>query len=372
MRLARFRLPACFSRAVVVFVGVAGFATGPVSGQEGRARTSPAQVDRAQELMRREAEANAKQRDAMLERLRRLGAPPANARALAPPPIEVRAVPAPQRAVRVNGPITAIEEVAAEDDSDENAPRQQVRVYTEQAFDVYVLGGAGSIDQVRSRFDSVLKLRIEAAARTRPLTREQREKLELAGRGDIKRQFADIEAKRKEFEGLRRDFQKASEFLREISRARAVQSMPFGDGSLFAKVLATIDRQTVESSRSPRGDRLLPGSALAVRDALRRADVVVIARNVRTVSVIDKQDLAIHCATTDIERPLKGNVVKGKLLLNAVPVARLGWLPPGDVDQDYLLFIERSERDGLRFHRVIKMLPSDDPSARTVVELLTR
>lgn len=371
MRLARFRLPACLSTAVVVFLGVAGFATGPVSGQEGKARTSPAQVDRAQELMRREAEANAKQRDAMLERLRRLGAPPADAGVVAPPRIEMRAVPAPQAPVRVNGPLIAIEEVAAEDDSDENAPRQQIRVYTEQAFDVYVLG-AGNIDQVRSRFESVLKLRIEAAARTRPLTREQREKLELAGRGDIKRQFADIEAKRKEFEGLRRDFQKASEFLREISRVRAFQSMPFGEGSLFAKVLATIDRRTIESSRSPRGDRLLPGSALAVRDALARADVVVIARNVRTVSVIDNRDLAIHCATTDIERPLKGNVVKGKLLLNAVPVARLEWLPPEDVDQDYLLFIERSEGDGLRFHRVIKMLPSDDPSARSVVELLTR
>ena len=48
-------------------------------------------------------------------------------------------------------------------------------------------------------------MRIDAVNR---LTPGQRQKLELAGRGDIKHFFDQVEAKRREFEEVRNDLQK--------------------------------------------------------------------------------------------------------------------------------------------------------------------
>ena len=63
------------------------------------------------------------------------------------------------------GPIV-LEEVLIDADSEEDAPPQIVRVYTEQAFDAYVFGGADNIELFRSRFDLQLRNASKESAHT--------------------------------------------------------------------------------------------------------------------------------------------------------------------------------------------------------------
>jgi hypothetical protein len=73
------------------------------------------------------------------------------------------------------------------------------------------------------------------------LTVEQRAKLRVAGRGDIKRFFDQVEDRRREFEMDRQNFKNGLAALRRLdSLSRVYQAGPFGDGSLFAKTLHRI------------------------------------------------------------------------------------------------------------------------------------
>ena len=70
------------------------------------------------------------------------------------------------------------------------------------------------------------------------LTSAQREKLQLAGRGDIHHFFASVEEKRKEFEEVRKDQARFARFYQELQPLRfAIQRGLFGDGTIFAKSL---------------------------------------------------------------------------------------------------------------------------------------
>ena len=82
------------------------------------------------------------------------------------------------------------------------------------------------------------------AARDRGLSPAEEGKLILAGRGDIKRFLARIEAKRRDFEAVRKDVLEGQMFLKsdEIrSLSAEFRQGPFGDDSLFAKILAKFE-----------------------------------------------------------------------------------------------------------------------------------
>jgi hypothetical protein len=109
-------------------------------------------------------------------------------------------------------------------------------------FDRWLFADAGS-EAARKRYlDDVLRTRVEAAAREHKLTEAQRAKLRLAGRGDIKRFFDDVEERRSQFEVDRKTFRAGLAALRRLEPLTQVyREGPFGEGSLFAKTLHRIN-----------------------------------------------------------------------------------------------------------------------------------
>ncbi len=136
-----------------------------------------------------------------------------------------------------------VEEKAAVREADvafEVSPRQ---------FDQWVFGGGQSAAQGRRHLDSLLALHVESIDRVCSLTDPQRAKLELAGRGDIKRFFDEVEDVRQEFMEVRRDQQKFNPIWQKISPLQLkLNSGMFQHDSLVYKVL----QRTLESEQFAR------------------------------------------------------------------------------------------------------------------------
>jgi hypothetical protein len=102
---------------------------------------------------------------------------------------------------------------------------------------------------VRLRLDTLLERKVRAIDEICDLTEAQKQKLHLAGRGDINRLFERIEGVRRDFELANNDETKVIALLPAIQALqRSVGSRLFEDGSLFAKTFAGMltDRQTVQ------------------------------------------------------------------------------------------------------------------------------
>jgi hypothetical protein len=116
-------------------------------------------------------------------------------------------------------------------------------------FDQRVSGRVPGINEVRDRYESALKSRIDRTVRLYGLSEAQKKKLQLAGRGDIKRLLDRVEDTRKKARMSARD---ADEFQAVVPDNRPLHLMPigelFGEGSLFAKTLKT----TVTKEQSSR------------------------------------------------------------------------------------------------------------------------
>ena len=74
------------------------------------------------------------------------------------------------------------------------APRIRDRVrITDRQFDHYVFGNEGDAESGRRITEARLKSRVAFIDQVCGISRDQRKKLELAGRGDIKRSFDRVE-----------------------------------------------------------------------------------------------------------------------------------------------------------------------------------
>ncbi len=210
----------------------------PAHGQETkppRAEPKPARSrDRATELLRREAEAAIAEREKVFAKIKEL--------APAPPVADAR--------LRVAGgvwmvrPFIMVEPLPAPRNDDENdviAPPPRF-VVARGTFDQYILVSTGNRDS-RAYLESILTRRVEAIDRQRHLTPDQRKKLVLAGRGDIKRLLDQIEDERKQFEQKRSDLQGCQRFLQGLEPLWATMRQgPFEEGSLFAKTLTCVSK----------------------------------------------------------------------------------------------------------------------------------
>ena len=108
----------------------------------------------------------------------------------------------------------------------------------ESNFDQWVFQGSGDAATGRARIDSQLKLKIDELARVCNLTEEQKKKLTLAARGDMKRFFDDVEAVRKKFLAVKNDQNAFQNIWQEIGPLQQKQSAGlFGEASLFGKSL---------------------------------------------------------------------------------------------------------------------------------------
>lgn len=107
---------------------------------------------------------------------------------------------------------------------------------------------------VRSELDSQLSMRIEDLAGVCGATDVEKKKLQLAGRGDIKRFFDDAEKIRDKFRGTKQDQEAINAVFQEIQPLQMkLNSGLFGSSSLFAKTL----RRTLTGDRAAAYDKVM-------------------------------------------------------------------------------------------------------------------
>ena len=134
-----------------------------------------------------------------------------------------------------------------------------------------------SVEAARIRLSRVLQKRIEAIHRSCELNDSQTRKLELVGRGAIKRLIDSIAEKKKTFLSERKDDLAALRYLSESSDVLALRKNlrdgPFDEGSLFAKTIGNVLTPEQAAKYSKR-------SALAARSGrtITRANVGDVVR----------------------------------------------------------------------------------------------
>lgn len=113
-------------------------------------------------------------------------------------------------------------------------------VFADENFDQWLFNNNRNADGARTQFNTQLKLQIEGIATICGITPVQKQKLLLAGRGDIVRFFEKVEESRKKFQTLKNDQNKINEIFNDIRPLQMRIAMGlFGQGSLFDKTLRT-------------------------------------------------------------------------------------------------------------------------------------
>jgi hypothetical protein len=242
----------------------------PVVAPAQHAQTQPRPpLDAATRAIRREAEASVKEHERMFAKIRQLDvsvAQPVARLDLQRQRAREEAAIAQLRAQRIQVRIAVLEGgfvIRAEavepeqeqppDDQDDpevaekgNRPALllgQKFIVASESFDQWIFTG-DTIGERQTRLNDNLRRTIGRVDRAHRLTAVQRQKLELAGRGDIKHFFDQVEAKRREFDQVRTDLDKCRAFARDLRPLRrAYVTGPFDDSSLFAKILKTMRPQ---------------------------------------------------------------------------------------------------------------------------------
>jgi hypothetical protein len=165
----------------------------------------------------------------------------ARAQAPAPPP------------GRVQAHVPDVDDVKA----DAPDPQPNGRAVNEDNIDQYVFSNGGfntAPASARDQAGTRLKLVVEDVGRACRLSEAQKEKLRLAGRGDIKRFFDQVEELKRKYRGLANPEVNFQEIYRAAQPlGLAFQGGLFGDGSLFLGTL----RKTLEASQVVEYERVL-------------------------------------------------------------------------------------------------------------------
>jgi hypothetical protein len=147
-----------------------------------------------------------------------------------------------------------LEMPAPDDEGDEQPPAQPVMHFNlntamlvSDNFDRWLFPHEQSETARYDHLKEVLDARIVVVAQANQLTEHERGKLRLAGRGDIKRFFDEVQKRKDQFEIDRKSFNTGLATLRRLDElSPTYRDGPFGPGSLFVKTLHKIrnDRQT--------------------------------------------------------------------------------------------------------------------------------
>jgi hypothetical protein len=135
-------------------------------------------------------------------------------------------------------------------------------------FDALVFNYVGGADAAHHRFDSLLALRIGDVDRAGGLTEPQKKKLLVAGRGDIKRFFDNVDEAFNKINLVEDDRATPVEITRQVQplQQTLIRSDLFDDESLFAKAL----NKTLDEGRLARYQKaILERSSFHFRAAIR-------------------------------------------------------------------------------------------------------
>lgn len=168
--------------------------------------------------------------------------------------------------------------------------------FSDRQIDRWLFGLDGDVDSARLLSESRLKSRIGYIDQLCILTPDQRKKLELAGRGDIKRFFDQVAERKKAFyhEKSRDEVLQSVELARLLGQA--YRSGIFSDASMFAKVLGAIldPAQLIRYRRDGNGSRLTRYQA--------RLEWVALTLQ-KGLSLSDGQRIRLLCILLEETRP---------------------------------------------------------------------
>jgi hypothetical protein len=152
------------------------------------------------------------------------------------------------------------------------ANRRRLRI-AEGSFEQSVFGQATNSAGARTRLDAILRQKVDAIDRICGLTDVQKQKLQLAGRGDVQRLFERVEDLRPKFQQTKAlpdgnigaglfgamDVNEIVKWAQELSKEAqplriVIEAGPFDDGSLFAKTL----RKQLTPDQAAQYDRRFP------------------------------------------------------------------------------------------------------------------
>jgi hypothetical protein len=154
-----------------------------------------------------------------------------------------------------------------EEEKREVAPPRPVMMPRAQ-FDAFVFSSVGDAGAARRRFDSLLALRVGDVERAGGLTEHQKKKLLVAGRGDIKRFFDDVDAAYNRINLVEDNRARSREISRQVQPLQQtfIRSDLFDDGSIFAKALSkTLDEGQLARYHKALLERSVFRSRAAVR-----------------------------------------------------------------------------------------------------------
>ena len=124
------------------------------------------------------------------------------------------------------------------DDLVEEVVVQPVFVMADENFEQWIFREFQNSAGARGRLDALLNLNIESVAEVCGLSEAQRQKLWLAGRGDIKRFFDSVDVLRRKFQQVKTDQNRLQELFRDVQPLHATFAAgPYGESSIFFKAL---------------------------------------------------------------------------------------------------------------------------------------
>jgi hypothetical protein len=233
-----------FPIAVLCTVATGDAQEPSISDAQGRPSRA---IDRATVLIRREVLARTAERAREFDLVKELAPVPAAAPPADPLVLFERLPNAgPIRANHVVGArglrLMEPQEGDNGEDADGNSPAQPQIVVAEQSFELRVFRfTGGDASTARKLIESFQTNRIEKIAREHRLSPDEKSKLILAARGDLKRVFDRIDESRKQFRLLRTDFNRCRDFLLDLQPFHLIVSQSLDEpDTLLAKTLKKI------------------------------------------------------------------------------------------------------------------------------------
>jgi len=105
-------------------------------------------------------------------------------------------------------------------------------------FDQWMFQPSGNAQQAQQRTATQVKLQLGELDRVCQLTAAQRDKLQLAARGDVQRFLDEVEVLRRKFDAVKNDLNAANQMWQEIQPLQARQGRGLtGPGSLLTKII---------------------------------------------------------------------------------------------------------------------------------------
>jgi hypothetical protein len=125
-------------------------------------------------------------------------------------------------------------------------------IVPDSAFDEWAFGGKSGASRFRDLLERMLRKKVIDVDRMFLLTDRQRQKLRLAGHGDIKRLLEKIEDTRREFDLAKSDPERLNEVRKTLRSLESMVSLgPFEFGSLFDKTLRKMFNENQLTRRPP-------------------------------------------------------------------------------------------------------------------------